>query len=42
MILTLPHMYETHPKYTSLIRGQNPSYEKHQIYMDVEAVSLCN
>lgn len=36
LILTNPHMYETHEIYTSTVIGQNPNREKHFTYIDVE------
>lgn len=34
-------MLNTAEEYTSLIKGQTPDEEKHDIFIDVEPVSLC-
>lgn len=36
----MPHMLNAAPEYTRLIKGQNPDPEKHQIFIEVEPVSL--
>lgn len=36
LILTNPHMYKAHEKYTANIEGLNPDREKHYTFIDVE------
>ena len=40
VVLTLPHMMDIDSRYSSLIDGQHPDPEKHQIYIDIEPVSI--